>query len=306
MGALLTNTSEFVTPMVNMFLYPRALWNPEADLQASLKDYSAVYFGEPSLVEYFRELEEGLKDVLKICDYTHPGSAWDSIRVDQESDDALARHVQGMEKSLRGPLARAATLLQGAISKTRNSQYRQRLDRERLQMDFTLGQVKLFYHMLKSEWLCRVHKRGNEAEAGLEALNESILARFAWKEQNQLIARSGLKGDPMLPDPGVLQPRVSELLGEGYTLESLCQYLDGLSGYLATGPSASSAVLWTDLNTPVSASGSASSRLEWRDEFGQSIGSFPLHPLTSPVVAHAKGLSSHELFDALALALRRK
>ncbi len=47
-GALMTNTSNFVTPMVNMFLYPQALWDPQRDLNQSLKEYATLYFGDPS------------------------------------------------------------------------------------------------------------------------------------------------------------------------------------------------------------------------------------------------------------------
>ena len=48
-GALMTNTSDFVTPMVNTFLYPRALWNPERDLHRPLDEYATLYFGDVRL-----------------------------------------------------------------------------------------------------------------------------------------------------------------------------------------------------------------------------------------------------------------
>lgn len=45
LGALMTDTSDFVTPAVNMYLYPEALWNPGHDLRSSLREYAQIYFG---------------------------------------------------------------------------------------------------------------------------------------------------------------------------------------------------------------------------------------------------------------------
>jgi hypothetical protein len=44
-GALMTNTSNFVTLLVKMFLYPQALWDPARNLTQSLREYAALYFG---------------------------------------------------------------------------------------------------------------------------------------------------------------------------------------------------------------------------------------------------------------------
>lgn len=118
-GALMTNTAEFVTPMVNMFLYPQALWNPQRDLNEPIKDYATLYFGDASLTAYFEQLRIGLEDVLKVCEFTIPGNAWDHLRVEGESDAALKSHVDRIERALLGPLPKAASLLRAASSKAR-------------------------------------------------------------------------------------------------------------------------------------------------------------------------------------------
>jgi hypothetical protein len=302
-----------------MFLYPQALWNPDRDLHASLKEYAALYFGDATLDAYFRELGQGLKDVLKICNYSYPGDAWDSLRVDRESDDALAYHVTGIENGLQGPLARAASLLDAAIRNARNQMYRSRLEQENTSMEYTLLQSKLYYHLLKGEWLCRISKRQKKAGADLEAAAEAALARYTWERLKEDVTRSKLRGDPLMPDPSGLETRVRELLREesqavsavsnvnpqGFSIYPLYEQLaGGVGGRSIAGVSGSCAVLWADLPGPRRFLSSQAKGVEWRDEFGQLLTGEKVELSRAPVVAVAPGMAEDKLFDALAASQR--
>jgi hypothetical protein len=319
LGALMTNTSEFVSPAVNMFLYPQALWNPERDLHASLKEYAALYFGDASLDAYLRELEQGLKDVVKICDYSHPGDGWDSLRNDQESEEALAYHVTGIENGLRGPLPRAASLLDAAIRNAKDPTYRSRLEREKISMDYTLLQSRLYYHLLKGEWLYRISKREKRTGADLDAVAEAALARYTWERLKEDVTRSKLRGDPLMPDPSGLETRVSDLLGEeteavsamsdanpeGFAIYPVYEQLKGgVGGSIAAGPGGSCAVLWADLPGSHRFLRAQAKGVQWRDEFGQPWSGENIELATAPVVAVALGMAEDKLFDALAVSQR--
>jgi hypothetical protein len=183
----MTQTSNFLSPLVNMFLFPQGLWNPQRDLNLSLDEYARLYFGEARLTEYFRKLTKGMKDVLKVCAYRHPGDAWDAVRADAEPDDALGFHVSGLEGAIIGPLTEAGNLLDRSLAQARNPTYLERLRGEQASMNFTLRQARLYYHLLKGELLYRAWKSRHDQEAGLLALAELGLARHG------VVARMALK-----------------------------------------------------------------------------------------------------------------
>ncbi len=315
LGALMTNTGNFVTPAVNMYLYPKALWNPDHNLRTSLREYAQIYFGDADLDVYFVELEHGLQDVLKICDYAHPGDAWDALRVDRESDEALSHHVQNIEHGLTGSLPRAAMLLDAATGKARNKDYRDRLEREKLSMDYTLFQAKLYYHLLKGESLYRLSTRQRDPKAQIASATELVLARYTWRKLKDLVARSGLKGQPLVPNPAVLEDRVKELAKEqianpsslvrvnplGFSVDPLDeQLMKGVTGYTVGGSSGSTAVVWTDLAESAQTLHPGAPGLVWKDEFGQPLTAADLNLFRAPAVIEAPGMSADKLFNALA------
>jgi hypothetical protein len=315
LGALMTNTSEFVTPGVNMYLYPKALWNPDVDLRSSITEYAQLYFGDPGLDAYFVQLEGGLQEVLKICHYVHPGDAWDTLRVDRESDEALSHHVANIEHGLTGPLAQAAMLLHGAIGKARDQEYRDRLQREKLSLDFTLLQARLYYHLLKGEYLFRLSRRQGDPEAELGCATESVLARYTWQKVKEFVERSGLKGQPLIPSPVVLENRVGDFVKEqkaspsslvgvnsmGFSVDPLEeQLLKGVTGHTVAGSSGSTAVIWTDLAESAHTLRPGAPGLVWKDEFGQPLSADDLNLFQAPVVVEARGMSADRLFNGLA------
>jgi hypothetical protein len=300
LGALAVNLSEYVTPAVNMFLYPQALWNPPRDLKRSLDEYAIRYFGDAELGEYFRELTQGLQDVLKTCKYEQPGDEWYSLRPDQETEEGLAYHVQGLEEGLRGPLTRASYLLERAMRHAQSEQYRARLERERVSMGYTLLQARLYYHLLKGEWFYRNHKSHHDMEAGLGVASESVLATYTYEKLQKFVGRWGVRGEPIMPGPGVLEGRMHELQEEGYATYQMTHRLrKGVNGYLVDSPFGSRAVVWTDVVGSAPTMQAGVSGLEWRDEFGQVYGARALNLSTSPAVIEGRGLSTIPLFDAL-------
>jgi hypothetical protein len=312
-GALMTNTSNFVTPMVNMFLYPQALWDPQRDLNQSLEEYAKLYFGDPSMGNYLHDLSQGLEGVLKVCHYEHPGDAWDEVRVDEESDEGLQYHVRGLQDALQGPLARAAAELDRAARDAKDRSNQERFGGEQASMNFTLLQAKLYYHLLKGEWLYRIWKSKHDQEAGLGALTELVLAWRTSETEKKFVATSGMKGSPSMPSTRPLEERVTELAEaithdpanvvgvnvSGFASDGLEEHLmNGVTGYILSGPTGSRAVVWTD----VRASRFLRPRAEGLvllDELGQPIKSGKLDLYASPLVVDAKGVPASKLFDAL-------
>jgi hypothetical protein len=313
-GVLMTQTSNFLSPLVNMFLYPQGLWNPQRDLSLSLDEYARLYFGDARLTGYFRKLTQGMKDVLKVCAYQHPGDAWDSVRVDAEPDDALRFHVSGLEAAIIGTLAEARDVLDRSLAEIKSPTYVERLKGEQASMNFTLRQAKLFYHLLKGECLYRAWKSRHEQESGLGALTELGLARHAWNCQEKFIAIAGMKAIPQMPGLLSLEARARELseaittnpksvaginIG-GFAIDRLDGQLPaGVTGYVAAGPTGSRAVLWTDVASSRFALRPGDPRLSWFDEYGKPIGSDELGCFDSAVVAEAKGMPVDKLFGAL-------
>ena len=313
-GALMTNTSNFVTPMVNMFLYPQALWDPQRDLNQSLKDYATLYFGDPSLAGYFQNLSRGLEDVLKVCHYEHPGDAWDDVRVAQEPDEALEYHVHGFEEAIAGPLAQAAAKLDQSVRRTKNKVLLDRMLSEQVSMNFTLRQAKLYYHLLKGERLYRIWKAQHDQQAGLDALTELALGRYTWESQKKFVATSGMKANPLIPSPSQLEARAEELAHAvtndpasvvgvnilGFGSDRLDEHLlNGITGYILAGPTGSKAVMWTDVAAHRFALRPGARGLVWLDELGQPLRPGMLDLYDTPAVADAKGLPADQLFNAL-------
>jgi hypothetical protein len=297
-GALMTNTSNFVTPMVNMFLYPQALWDPQRDLNQLLRDYATLYFGDPSVGSYLRDLSRGLEAVLQVCHYDHPGDAWDGVRVDKETDEALEYHVRGLQDALQGPLACADAVLRHAARGARDKTRQERFAGEQVSMNFTLRQVRLYYHLLKGERLYRIWKGQHDQEAGLGALTEFALARYTWESEKKFIATSGMEGNPLLPSTRPLEERAGEIFGVGsYSLEE--HLMNGVSGYILSGPTGSKAVAWTDVAASRSALRPGPSGLVWLDELGQPIKSGAPDLYASPVVVEAEGMPANKLFGTL-------
>jgi hypothetical protein len=205
-------------------------------------------------------------------------------------------------------------LLHGAIGKARNQEYRDRLEREKLSLDFTLLQARLYYHLLKGEFLFRLSRRQSDTEAELGCATESVLARYTWRKVNELVDRSGLKGQPLIPNPLVLEHRVddfvkgqkaspSSLVGVnpmGFSVDPLEeQLMKGVTGYTVAGSSGSTAVIWTDLAESAHTLRPGAPGLVWKDEFGQPLSGDDLNLFRAPVVAEAPGMSADQLFNAL-------
>jgi len=312
-GALMTNTSNFMAPAVNMFLYPQALWNPARDLNQSLQDYATLYFGDRSLQGYFKDLSRGLEEVVRVCQYQSPGDAWDDLRVDRESDAAVKYHVDGIKEAL-GPLARASATLDEALRRQKSKALIRRLQAEQISLVFTVRQAKLYYHLLKGEHLYRLWKNQHDQQSGLDALTELALARYTTEQQKRFVGNSGIKGSPLIPGTQQLEQRAAELeqanshdaanfVGvniSGFASDRLEeQLMNGLSGFVLSGPTGSKAVVWSDVEDSRHALRRGPTALVWLDELGQPINSGALDLDRSPVVVEAKGMTANNLFDVL-------
>ena len=236
------------------------------------------------------------------------------MRVDQESDGALEYHVRGLESAIDGPLARAASALDQAVLRAKGPTQRDRLRGEQVSMNFTLHQAKLYYHLFQGERLYRVWKSGHEPEAGLAALTELGLARYAWDSQKKFVATAGMKANPLMPSLRGLEGRGAELVAavtrdptsvvgvsiSGFSIDSLGEHLmKGVRGYIAAGPTGARAVLWADVASSRSALRPGGAGLAWLDELGQPVKSSALDLFVSPVVVDAKGMPEDKLFGAL-------
>lgn len=306
-GALMTNTSEFVTPAVNMFLYPQALWNPQRDLNASLKEYAARYFGDASLAAYFQELSRGLKDILEICDYAHPGDAWDWMPAGRESEAATLHHLQGFEGGLGGPLPRALALLEEALRKAPNRLYRARLEAEKVSLGVTLLQARVLYHRQKASWFRQKFQREHNPDMALGVMAEGVLAGYFRGRLANFVVRHGIRGvlnfDAWSESILGLGNEGAELTKEGYSADPLFQHLtNGVSGVIVSGPAGSRAVLWTDAQVVGVPVRSGAPGLTWQDEFGRPLRAGTHDLFASPLVVDAKGISADKLFDALAMS----
>jgi hypothetical protein len=72
----------------------------------------------------------------------------------------------------------------------------------------------LYYHLLKGEYLFRLYRRRRDPAAELGSATESVLARYTWRKVKELVDRSGLKGQPVVPNRVVLEDRVKDFVKE--------------------------------------------------------------------------------------------
>jgi hypothetical protein len=300
LGALMTNTGEFQTPMLNMYLYPQVLWNDHADLRASVRDYARVYFGDPAMEDYFESLNSGLRDVLKTCEYTRPGDAWDSLELQHESDQALDDHARGIQQGIEGPLAHASLLLNRAVARATSGAFRRRLEKEKRQMDFTLLQTRLFYHLLNGERLYREYKKRGDPETGLRAVAEYVLAHRTRQTIWEYMGHANLNGLPLVPSVELLHDEVAPLVDGTYSVDPLAeQLLSGVGGTIVSGPQGSEGILWTDV--PRSAQGFRveASNVNWEDEFGNPLSGGTIKLADFPVIVEGSGMPPDKLFDSV-------
>jgi hypothetical protein len=63
--ALMTGDYAWQTPQLNVWLFPRLIWNPEQSLEDLMARFSQAAFGV-SLVEYYRKIEDAFHQALDI------------------------------------------------------------------------------------------------------------------------------------------------------------------------------------------------------------------------------------------------
>ncbi len=313
-GVLMTETSNFVTPLVNMFLYPQGLWNSQRDLSQSLKEYAALYFGDQNLTGYFQDLSRGMKNILNVCPYEHPGDAWDAERVGRESEAAVEYRVSRLLNAIGDPLAKAASALERSMLQVKDPIQRERLRGEQMSMNFTLRQARLYYHVLNGERFYRIWKSRHDQESGLAVLTELVLARYISSCQEKFITTAGMKASLGMPSMQSLEGRAAELFNActidpksvagvniaGFAIDRLEeQLMKGVTGYCAAGPTGSRAILWADVDSSRWALRSGTAGLSWFDEFGKPVNSGELDLVAFPVLVDAKGMPVDKLFGAL-------
>jgi hypothetical protein len=129
------------------------------------------------------------------------------------------------------------------------------------------------------------------------------------------VAQSGLKGQPLIPNPAELEDLVKKLAKEqianpsspvgvnplGFSVDALDeQLMKGVTGYTVGGSSGSTAVVWTDLAESAQTLQPGSPGLVWKDEFGPPLPGGDLSFFRAPAVIDAPGMSADKLFNALA------
>ena len=221
--------------------------------------------------------------------------------------------MHGLEEAIAGPLARAAATLDQSVRRSKDKRLLDRLLSEQLSMNFTLGQARLFYHLLKGERLYRIWKSQHDQDAGLNALTELALARHTWESQKSFVATSGMKANPLMPDPSHLEARTAELIQAitndpatavgvnifGFASDQLDeQLMRGVNGYILAGPTGSKAVLWTDVAAYRSSLHGVHG-IAWLDELGRPLSRNTPDLYAAPAVADAKGMPADQLFRTL-------
>jgi hypothetical protein len=301
LGTLAVNTSAFPTPAVNMFLYPRALWNPDEDLNRPLAEYASAWFGDATMAKYFQELKRGLASVVSMCEFTRMVYNWYSPEASRESGAALQFRAENMEQGIRGPLTRAAFLLDSAIRRAGTPMFRQRLAREKESLDYTLIQSRLYCHLQRGERAFRLCRDTQDPGACLAAARGSVLANYYRGRLERFVGQSGLRGEPILGDPAVLAAKLRGLARKGFLhVDPLGQHLPhGISGATMDAGNDSAAVLYTDIPGPVIATGTTQAGIEWRDEFGQSLAGSRVDLARGPAIVEMRGNGPDRLIDAV-------
>jgi hypothetical protein len=210
-GSLAVNSAEFITPNPNMYLYPKALWNPRTNLQKELDEYAARYFGSNRMRTYFRELSEGLAKVVAICDYSRPGIAWDYLHaLENEKDATMDLRLANIEFALQGPLARALKEINAAERETALPELKKRLAKEKILLEFTILQTRLRHSMFLGERYWRQHLKGDKTAAGrLRA--EYATSRKLESEIKDFARQAPFRGGVTMPNPVIMEYRVRSL-----------------------------------------------------------------------------------------------
>ena len=306
LGALAVNAANYPTPAVNLFLFPQALWNPDRDLNRPLNEYASVYFGDAAMADYFREIKLAEGGLIKMCRYERMMYSWYHPDAATESEEALAFHAQNMEEAIRGPLARAAAHLSTALHRAANQTFRQRLEREKDSLDYTLLQARLYWHLVRAERYFRPCRDRQEHDACLATAGASVLAHRYRHELEHFVGRSGLMGDPILGDAEGIARKLRGLGRRGVVhTDYLNQQLpSGVDGATIDAGADSAAVLYTDLPGPIYAKRAAHAGLQWYDEVGEPLKGSQINVAGRPVVVKARGMSPEKLFGILMESLR--
>ena len=306
LGTLTVNSSEYPTPAVNMFLFPRAYWNPDQDLNIPLNEYAVTYFGDAGMKDYFREIKQAIGGLVKMCRFERMTYSWYHPDAVNESDEALSTHAEDMEKAIRGPLPRATAHLTAALRRTSSPVFRRRLLREKESLDYTFLQARLYWHLVRGERAFRTCRDRQESGACLTAASASVLARHYRIRLERFIGRSGLKGEPIVGDTEGLARKLRGLARRSIVNTHFFyqQLPAGVDGATVDSGADSMAVIYTDVPGPVHAKNNAVAGVEWRDEFGQTLGETPLNVAGRPVVVEARGTPADSLFNLILKSLR--
>ncbi len=307
-GSLAVSTSQYPSPMVNAFLFPKALWNPASDLNAALSEYARVYFGDPSMSEFLQSIKSAMVDLVSTCAYTTPGSDWYRVQTPKETDAAVRFRVESIERGLRGPLVRAAAIIDGALRRSTNKVHRARLDLEKRQLEFTSLQARTYLHLFRAQLSYRLCDGGKNPRACLAAAESTALARLRAADSQEYWRRAGLLGEPLVPVvDATIGPRLRSLVrnGAGLHMGELSQFLpQGVTGYTADTAWGAVAVLHTQTGGPVLTRGAVESGIEYRDELGDPLGVSPLDLSGRPVVVEARGLNQQRLISHIMRGLQ--
>jgi hypothetical protein len=306
LGTLTVNTSEYTTPTVNMFLFPKAYWNPDQDLNVPMNEYAVQWFGDSAMKDYFREMKLALGGLVKMCRFERMTYSWYHPDAASESDEAIAFHATNMEQAIRGPLPRAIAHLGTALRRATNPVFRRRIEQEKVWLDYTFLQARLFWHLVRAEVAIRTCREKQEPGACLVAASASVLARHYRMRLERFIGSSKIKGEPIVADTEGLARRLRGLARRGIVnTHFLYQQLPaGVDGATMDSGKDSMAVLCTDVPGPVRARGAAMAGVEWRDEFGQPLGEFPVDVAGRPAVVTARGMDPENLFNVILKSLR--
>ncbi len=306
LGTLTVNSSEYVTPAVNMFLFPRAYWNPDQDLNVPLNEYAVTYFGDAGMKDYFRELKLALGGLVKMCRFERMTYSWYHPDAATESDEALSFHAENMEQALRGPLPRAQAYLEAALRRVGSPVYRRRIEREKESLDYTFLQARLYWHLVRGERAYRTCRERQERDACLVAASASVLARHYRFRLERFIGRTKLKGEPIVGDTEGMARKLRGLARRSIVNTNfLYQQLPaGVDGAVIDSGGDCLAVLYADVPGPVHAKASAEAGIEWRDEFGEPLKTSPLNVAGRPVVAYGRGIAPDALFNRILASLR--
>ena len=240
-----------------------------------------------------------------MCRFERMTYSWYHPDAINESNEAIAFHAEHMEQAIRGPLPRATAHLEAALRRASSPVFRRRLEREKESLDYTFLQARLYWHLVRGEVGFRACRDRQEPGACLVAASASVLARHYRLRLERFIGRSGMKGEPIVGDTEGLARRLRSLARRSIVNTNfLFQQLPaGVDGATMDSGTDSMAVIYADVPGPVHAKGAPAAGVEWRDEFGQPLGEFPLDVAGRPVVVAAHGMGPTALFNLILKSL---